>query len=213
MNKIIGKDEVVDISKVKPNTWNPKESIEESSENRLRYEEIKREIEKKGLFEAITVRETKDGYEILDGYHRWLACKELGFEEVRINTLGKIDDKLARAITVVKEQKKVPVSELAVAELVGWFREQGTEDGDIMNLLGYTEEQFKEYSDLFDFSWEEYKVEVEEGDEEEVEEVTDEGDILEEKKLVVTVLVDDYVKIKKRYDDVGKKKFIESLVK
>lgn len=109
--------------------------------------------------------------------------------------------------------KKKPLSELAVAELVGWFREQGTEDGDIMNLLGYTEEQFKEYSDLFDFSWEEYKVEVEEGDEEEVEEVTDEGDILEEKKLVVTVLVDDYVKIKKRYDDVGKKKFIESLVK
>ena len=123
MNKIIGKDEVVDISKVKPNTWNPKESIEENNENKTKYEQIKREIEKKGLFEAITVRETAKGFEILDGYHRYTACKELGFKEIRINNLGEIDDKLARAITLIKEQKKIPISELKVAEVVGWFKE------------------------------------------------------------------------------------------
>ena len=51
MNNIVGKDLIVDINKVKPNTWNPKESIEENTENKKHYEEIKREIEKKGLFE------------------------------------------------------------------------------------------------------------------------------------------------------------------
>ena len=56
-NNIKGKDEIVDIGKVLPNTWNPKESIEESEENKKKYEEIKEEIRKKGLFEAITVRE------------------------------------------------------------------------------------------------------------------------------------------------------------
>jgi ParB-like chromosome segregation protein Spo0J len=170
MNKIIGKDLTIDIGKVKPNTWNPKESIEESMENKKKYEEIKREVEKKGLFEAITVREVKDGYEILDGYHRWLACKELGFNEIRINTLGKIDDKLARAITVVKEQKKVPISELGISELVGWFREQDTSRGDIMELLGYTEEQYEEYEKMFDFDWEGFDDERPDTNEEKEEE-------------------------------------------
>lgn len=153
--KIIGKDLIVDINKVKPNTWNPKEGIEESTDNKKHYEEIKREIEKKGLFEAITVRELKGGYEILDGYHRWTACKELGFVEIRVNTLGEIDDKLARAITVIKEQKKVPISELKVAEIVGWFNEEGVEKEDIMNMLGYTEEEYEEYDKMFNFDWEE----------------------------------------------------------
>ena len=99
MKKIIGRDLIVKIDQVVPNTWNPKESIEDSEENREHYEEIKEEINKKGLFEAITVREiVKDSYEILDGFHRWTACKELGYKEIRINTLGVIDDKLAREL-------------------------------------------------------------------------------------------------------------------
>ena len=172
MNNIIGKDLIVNINKVIPNTWNPKEGIEESTENKKKYEEIKEEIRKKGLFEAITVRELGDKYEILDGYHRWLACKELGFNKIRINNLGKIDDKLARAITVIKEQKRVPLSELGVADLVGWFREQGTEKGDVMDLLGYTEEQYEEYEKLFDFNWEEFGKDEVDIEPEEAQEIT-----------------------------------------
>lgn len=157
MNKIIGKDLIVDINKVKPNTWNPKEGIEESTENKKHYEEIREEIRKKGLFEAITVREVGDEYEILDGYHRWTACKELGFTEIRINTLGEIDDKLARAITLIKEQKRVAISELKVAEIVGWFKEEGVDDDIVKDMLGYTDETYDEYSKLFDFNWDDYK--------------------------------------------------------
>jgi len=157
MSKIIGKDLIVDINKVKPNTWNPKENIEESSENKARYEEIRNEIKKKGLFEAITVRELNNEYEILDGFHRWTACKELGFKEIRINNLGKIDDKLARAITLIKEQKRVPLSELKTAEVVGWFSEQGIDEDETKDLLGYSDETFDEYSKLFEFDWDEYK--------------------------------------------------------
>ena len=34
MNKILGKDIKVDINKVRPNSWNPKEGIDESTENK-----------------------------------------------------------------------------------------------------------------------------------------------------------------------------------
>lgn len=151
MEKLLGKDKVVDIGLVRPNTWNPKDSIEENEVVRKMYEQIRDEIEKKGLFEAITVREVDGGYEILDGYHRWRACKELGYERLRVNNLGVIDDKLARAITVIKEQKKVPVSELGVADIVGWFKDEGVDDDEVQDLLGYDERTFKSYSSLFSF--------------------------------------------------------------
>ena len=152
-NEIKGQDKIVDITKVKPNTWNPKDTIEENKEVKRIYEDIKEQIRKKGLFEAITVRNLGQGsrksWEILDGYHRWRACKELGFEEIRVNDLGKIDDKLARAITVVKEQKKVPVSELGIVDIVGWFREEGVGEDMVQDLLGYDQETYMGYVDFF----------------------------------------------------------------
>jgi len=150
MKKIIGKDKIVKIGLVKPNTWNPKDAIEESEGVRAVYEQIKGEIRKKGLFEAITVRSIEGGYEILDGYHRYRACLDLGYEQIRVNDLGKVDDKLARAITVVKEQKKVPISELGVADIMGWYKEEGVSDDDVQDLLGYDEKEFNRYNSLFD---------------------------------------------------------------
>jgi hypothetical protein len=192
MNEIKGRDIIVNIDKVKANTWNPKESIEENEENKEKYEEIKKEIEKKGLFEAITVRELGDKYEILDGYHRWLACKELGFSKIRVNTLGEISDELARAITVIKEQKKIPISEL-------------------MSLLGYNENTLEEYSSLFNFDWEEYKVEFGGGAEDE-EGIVEEENLLGDRRLIIKVLEEDYNKIKQRYEELGKKKFVGRIV-
>lgn len=174
MNNIKGEDLIVDINKVQPNSWNPKESIDKSAENKEYYEEIKTEIEKKGLFEAITVREFNEGYEILDGFHRWTACKELGYTQIRVNNLGEVTDELARAITLIKEQKKVPISELKVAEIVGWFRDQDMEEDDVKDLLGYSDDEFEEYSKLFDFDWEKYDDEEidTEDDSKKVEEIT-----------------------------------------
>lgn len=168
MNKIIGKDLIVDINKVKPNTWNPKESIEESTENKKHYEEIKREIEKKGLFEAITVRELKNEYEILDGYHRWTACKELGFTEIRVNNLGEISDPLAMAITSIKEQKKVPISEIKQAEVVQKVLElMGNDKEKTKDLLGYEDDILEEYINLFEFNFDNLDGEFTEGEDKE----------------------------------------------
>jgi len=211
MAKIIGEDLIVKIEKVIPNTWNPKESIEESEENKKSYEAIKKEIENKGLFEAITVREKGEGFEILDGFHRWTACEELGFEEIRINNLGDISEDLARAITVIKEQKKVNLSEIKVAEIVNWFGEEGIEDDLAMEMLGYNEEQLEEYKNLFNFDWEEYKVEIKEGDDEVDEEVRDD-EIIKERKMILRVNTEDYAKLRMRHEELGDKEFIKSLI-
>ena len=118
MNKIIGKDQIVSIELISPNKWNPKESIEDNEENKERYLEVKKEIETQGLYEAITVREVDSKFEIIDGYHRWRACNELGFKEMRVNNLGEVSEANARIITLNKEKLKIPLSELLVGKLV-----------------------------------------------------------------------------------------------
>lgn len=167
MGKIIGKDLIVDIKKVEANDWNPKEKLEDNPENKERYEEILQEVDDKGLFEAITVRELgKDRYQILDGYHRWRACNELEFDTIRINNLGEIKDDLAKAITLIKEQKKVPISELLVADLVGEMS-KGTGDlVELARLLGYSEETLEDYIKMYEFDWNQYEKKDEDAEKE-----------------------------------------------
>lgn len=161
-DKLVGEDLVVKIGSVKPNTWNPKEGIEENATNRKNFENIKKEIDKKGLFEAITVRETgKGSYEILDGYHRWRACSELGFSLIRINNLGKISDRLAKAITLIKEQKKVELSQIMVADIVANLAKETNDLEELQELLGYDSEELTDYLKMSEFDWDK---EMETGD-------------------------------------------------
>lgn len=88
------KIERVSIEKIKPNTWNPK------PENPPEMEKIKRSLEINGYAQPILVRKVEDGYEILDGQHRYLAAKELGYEELYIYNAGEVNDEEAKAMTI-----------------------------------------------------------------------------------------------------------------
>lgn len=61
---------------ITPNDWNPN-IVQEDILAKLR-----QEIAQHGLTVPITVRSSGNGYEIVDGYHRWLICQELGFKEI-----------------------------------------------------------------------------------------------------------------------------------
>ena len=56
----------VDIDKVHPNSWNPKEP------NTKEYENVKKSLEINGYAQPILVIEDGDGFEIIDGQHRFL---------------------------------------------------------------------------------------------------------------------------------------------
>ena len=67
----------------------------------------------------ITVRETENGiYEIIDGYHRYQACKELGYTKLLVNNLGKIKDEVAKSLTILFERAKVEPNSIMEAELL-----------------------------------------------------------------------------------------------
>jgi len=67
---------LIKIDLIAPNDWNPN-IIQEDILAKLRAE-----IRQKGLTQPITVRSSGNGYEIVDGYHRWLICRDLGWQEI-----------------------------------------------------------------------------------------------------------------------------------
>jgi hypothetical protein len=101
----------VDINDVKPNDYNPKERESAKQHN------IKRGLEQKGLLMPIFVRESKDGFVIVDGEQRWTSLTQAGNDKALIYNLGKLSDKEAKEMTLWFEEQ-VPFDRVLQAELV-----------------------------------------------------------------------------------------------
>lgn len=152
-NKFKGEFRKVDINKVKPNDWNPKESIDENEENKRRYEEIKNNIAKKGMYLPIIVRTYQDEYQIIDGFHRWKACLELGYTEIMIWDLGNISKEEAQGITLDSIYLMVPVSEPLTAQIVKQIQLTQPE---ALKMLPFNDLQIQEYLQLAEFDFKNY---------------------------------------------------------
>jgi len=110
----------VDINTLLPNPWNTNVV---SPENEKRIENSLKEL---GMFRPITVRENAEGkLEILGGQHRWEAAKRLGYTEIPIFHVGRIDDKTAKKIGLADNAKYGEDDTLALA---GLLKELGTTD-------------------------------------------------------------------------------------
>lgn len=140
MNKFKGVFKKVDINKIYPNDWNPKDNIEENKENKKQFEKIKENIKNKSLYLPIIVRTYKDGWQIVDGYHRWLACKELGYTEIMIWDLGEVDDENAKGITLDSIYLEIRPNDVITAKLVKELKDLNFN----LELLPFDDKKIKE---------------------------------------------------------------------
>lgn len=142
----------VDIDKVVPNGWNPKE------ENTKEFQKIVESVKLKGLRGAIVVREhphQKNYYEIIDGQQRWGAAKANGYTKVVVYNEGQVDEKEAKEMTIWYQQQ-VPFQRITEAYLVdSLVQEFGLEAVE----LPYTEKEIEDLQDLAKFNFDEFKEE------------------------------------------------------
>lgn len=137
----------INIDKVEPNDYNPKE------ENTPQYREVVRSLEINGLKQPIFVREV-DGnnkYVIVDGQQRWTAAKELGYTEIYIYNLGKISDEEAKSLTIWMEVA-VPFNEIQLAPIALELHRLDMQ-------LPYTEDELNKFSEMLEFDFNDYAVE------------------------------------------------------
>lgn len=150
MGNINTNNQVISIDRIHPNPWNPKLDFNTNGENKVKYERIKKSLEANGQEVPIQVRQKDGEYEIVNGFHRFMAAKELGWEEIEIKDLGVISDSKAKAKTIAYEEAQVPVDRLMVSELV---RDILAEDESNLDILPYSAEEAETLRKLVDFDF------------------------------------------------------------
>lgn len=137
---------IVDINEVVPNDWNPKKDDPEE------YQKVVNSLINHGLKAPITVREFNGKFQIIDGFHRWKGCKELGYDKVIINNLGVISDIEAKEMTIVFQKISVPFDEVMYAQLLTSMVKDSSRD-EILKKLPIQEEELDAYMKMADFNF------------------------------------------------------------
>ena len=148
---ITGKSKVVSVDDIQPNPWNYNE------QSSFIYEKEKLSIHNHGFMEPILVRTIAKGkYEIIDGYHRWLACRELGGTEIPVIDLGKVDDAKAQTMTITMNELGGEPNEIKLSKILVSLAQEGNID-ELTEELPYDEKELGRLVKLTDFNWDQLK--------------------------------------------------------
>lgn len=150
--KIHASNIVVDIEKVSPNDYNPKPDFRSDPKLEAEFNRIVHSLEVHGQMDPIQVREVGEGYEIINGYHRYEAARQLGWTEIEVKNLGKIDRYDAIAKTLTFEETGLPLDHIEKAVLVKEMQEQGID----LDILPYTPAEIQEQLDRLEFDFDQY---------------------------------------------------------
>jgi len=144
MNQFKTTKVLVDINLVQPNPWNP------NTQSKEMFEKEVASIKELGMLGSILVREWGGVYEILDGEHRFKACKELKYTQIPVETLGEISDADAKLLTVLLNNLKGKDDLEKRAKIY----EQLSEGQ--LQLLPFTNEEIENEKALFKFDFSQY---------------------------------------------------------
>lgn len=146
INNFPTKKETVDINKVGPNPWNPNVMSEKTFQKEME------SIKALGMIGSILARRynhTTYDYQIIDGEHRWKACKELGFTKIPVEIyIDDIGDSTAKMLTIMMNTQRGTHDVLKEAEI---FNEL---NADQLSLLPQTDDYVENAKKLlvFDFT-------------------------------------------------------------
>ena len=130
----------IKISLIAPNDYNPNVVPEDTRAK------LKAEIAERGMCEPILVRKRGDGYEIVDGEHRWRICKELGWKEIPC-IIQDYDDKEAKIKTLQLNYMRGSAVPIKLAYLIHDLNKEVKLE-DLAKRLPYEEPQLMDSLEL-----------------------------------------------------------------
>lgn len=134
----------VPIDQLRPNPWNPNKQSE------FIFERERASIKEFGFVDPVTVRRIPgvEGYEIVDGEHRWRAAREEGYTTITLVDLGEIPDSTAKRLTVVLNETRGEPDTNLMADLI---KSLSVESVDLLAVLPFTDQELKRYLDIAHF--------------------------------------------------------------
>src|SRR3990167_6244463 len=145
-NNFKTKKVIANIQNVFVNKWNP------NVQSDFLYQKEKDSIQKFGFIGSIIVRELDipNTYEIIDGEHRYRACKELKYSQIPVETVGQLNDNEAKVLLMLMNIKGKDDLEKQAA----LFKSIGKTQ---LSLLPFTEQEINNVIDLFNFDFTQYE--------------------------------------------------------
>ena len=171
----------VEIGKVHPNSWNPKQKDHE------RVKDIEESIKLHGFKQPVQVRThptIKGEWEIIDGEQRWTAMRNLGADFIYIYDNGKVSDASAQNETLWW-QVQVPFETIELAHLVVELNAMEME-------LPYSDAEIKDFKEMVG------------GTTEESDDEKPEGSDTDFKSITFKLPADAYDVVKRAIDNIAK---------
>ncbi len=146
IQKLQTEKKIVDIDSIVSNPYNPNVMTDSI------FQKMKLTIQDKGLFGSIIVRPFAGCYQILDGEHRWKACKELGYKELPVEcSVNEISDSDTKFWTVYFNNTK------GKDDIEKRSKIFESLDAGQSQLLPFTEEEIRHEKELFKFDFSQYE--------------------------------------------------------
>jgi ParB/RepB/Spo0J family partition protein len=150
----------VPIKKVFPNKWNPNEMpphLFKKLKNNLK----KLIKESPGKIPPIVVRPRKNGYEIIDGEHRWRALQELKQKKINLYSI-EVNDDMAHTMTNTLNYLRGTPNREKYAQSIVDLLELGTTTEALADLLPESMDEIDQLLEETDVSVEAFKTLVSE---------------------------------------------------
>lgn len=146
--------QVIKLEKLVAADWNYKH--DDTTRAKFVMEKLKNNLKRNGQIENLIVRELDTGYiEVVNGNHRYMALKDLGWDECVVYNLGKIDLATAKRIAIATNETKFENDPLRLASIL---KELTTDISPIeleteLSDLPYSSEEMLNQVQVLDFDW------------------------------------------------------------
>jgi len=91
----------IDIDRIKPNPFQPRREI-----SKEKIDELAQSISNSGLIQPIVVRRSGNGYQLVVGERRFLACKKLGWKKISAAVRTLTDNDMAATALIENLQRE-----------------------------------------------------------------------------------------------------------
>ncbi|MGM0651611.1 MAG: nucleoid occlusion protein [Bacillota bacterium] len=115
----------VDLAKISPNPFQPRKVISEE-----KVTELAQSIKANGLIQPVVVRRSGNGYQLVVGERRYLACRKLGWEKISAAVKALSDNDMA-TIALIENLQREDLS----------FVDEANEYVNLMQKLNITQEE------------------------------------------------------------------------
>jgi ParB family transcriptional regulator, chromosome partitioning protein len=102
----------LDLEKIRPNPFQPRRDISEE-----KIEELAKSIKASGLIQPVVVRRSGNGYQLVVGERRYLACKKLGWKKISA-TVKTLSDNAMATIALIENLQRENLN--YIEEAVGY---------------------------------------------------------------------------------------------